>query len=139
MNREDLKNYIYNQKWIKGQMELYTEQMELAKGLKATVIDGMPKAQNKPNYKIEELIDKYNNIIDHLNKLQDKQNEIVKQLNQMESSEYRYILFNKYIKGNTIEEIAVELDKDYKYTCTLHGYALNEFDKLDKNFSKMEK
>ena len=31
-----------------------------------------------------------------------------------------------------IEEIAVDIGQDYKYTCTLHGYALNEFDKVCK-------
>lgn len=136
MTRDDLINYLNNQKWINAQIELYKEQLSMAEGLKSVVIDGMPKAHNKPNYILENLLDRYNEILTYLDKLQEKQNEIVLELGNMTNSTYRLILFYKYIKGMTLEAISVELDKDYKYICNLHGYALNEF---DKNFSKVEK
>ena len=58
MTREDLKKYRGNKLWIDSQMELYQEMKQRAEGLKAVVLDGMPKAKNKPNYAIENLIDK---------------------------------------------------------------------------------
>lgn len=132
MTREDLKNYINNKKWIKGQIENYIEQRTIAEGLRAVVIDGMPKAKNKPNYAVENLIDKYNEILEYLTQEQEKLNQIIKQLDKMENSTYKLILFYKYIKGLSLEEVAVEIERDWKYTCNLHGYALNEFDKVCK-------
>lgn len=133
MTREDLKNYYNTQKWIDEQKELYEEQRVKAEELKAIYIDGMPKPKNKTNYAIEELIDKYNEILEYMKEFQKKQNEIIKYLGKMKNSTYRLILFNKYIRGDSLEQIAIDLKKDYKYICNLHGYALNEFDKLKEN------
>ena len=132
MTREDLKNYYNTQKWIKEQKELYEEQRVRAEELKAVYIDGLPKAKNKPNYAIEELIDQFNKIIEDMNKLQQKQNEITQHLAKMENSTYRLILFYKYIKGKSLEEISTEMNYNYKHLCKLHGYALNDFDEHDK-------
>lgn len=131
MNREKLINYYETQKWIDDEIELYEEQRQKAEGIKAVVIDGMPKAHNKPNYAIENLIDKYNEILQHLYDLQEEQNKIVFYLEKMNNATYRRILFLKYIRGYSLEEVAVKIKKDYKYTCNLHGYALNEFDNLE--------
>lgn len=130
MTREDLKNYYNTQKWIEEQKELYEEQRVRAEELKAVYIDGLPKGKNKPNYAIEELIDQLNEIIEYMKEFQKRQNEIIKYLGRMKNSTYRLILFNKYIKGDSLEQISIDLNKDYKYICNLHGYALNEFDKL---------
>lgn len=130
MTREDLKNYYNTQKWIEEQKELYEEQRVRAEELKAVYIDGLPKAKNKPNYAIEELIDQFNEIIEYMKEFQKRQNEIIKYLGKMKNSTYRLILFNKYIKGDSLEQISIDLNKDYKYICNLHGYALNKFDKL---------
>lgn len=131
MAREDLINYLNTQKWINAEIELYKEQKSTVENIKAVVIDGLPKAHNKPNYAVENLIDKYNDILSYLNQLQEKQNAIVLQLSKMQNSTYRLILFYKYIKGMTLDAISVELDRGYKYICNLHGYALNEFDKIN--------
>jgi DNA-directed RNA polymerase specialized sigma24 family protein len=139
MTREDLKNYINNQKWIDEEKKIYKRQLEEVEDLKATVIDGLPKAHNKPNYMIENLLDKYNKILKYIDTLQDKQNEITKQLGKMNNSTYRLVLLYKYIEGLSIEEISVKMGKDYKYICNVHGYALNEFDNLEKILLNVEK
>ena len=132
MTREDLMNYLNNKKVINGMIEEYIEQKTKVEGIRAVVLDGMPKAQNKPSYAVEQLLDEYNKIIDYLKEQQNKQNEIVMQLEKMDNAMYKAILFYKYIKGRRLEEVSVELDRDYKYICNLHGYALNEFDKINQ-------
>ncbi len=131
MNREDLKNYIYSKKWIEKQIENYRTQKNLAESLTQN-LDGMPKAQNKTSYKIEELMDKYDDIIKILIKDQERQNEIILQLREVEQP-YRNILQNKYILGKTLEEIAVEIGYSYDRTCKMHGTALSKFDNIKKN------
>lgn len=58
MNREDLKNYKYNQIWIKRQLDKYQEQKTMVYSISQN-LDGMPKAKNKPNYGLENLMDQY--------------------------------------------------------------------------------
>ena len=129
MTRDDLKNYRYSQKWITEQIEKYKEQKSLAMSITQN-LDGMPKAQNKPNYRLEELMDKYDELLGLLIRDQEKQNQIVLQLREMEQP-YRNILHDKYILGKSLETIASEMPRAYENVCRMHGTALNMFDELD--------
>lgn len=130
MNREDLKNYRYNQKWVEEQISKYEEMKERVYNL-SQAIDGMPKAQNKPNYTLEDLMDKFNEILEMIYKSQEKQNEIIKQLSLLKPL-HRNILYLRYIEGKSLEEIATEINYSYNKTCTFNGNALDEFDELGK-------
>ena len=129
MNREDLKNYKYNQNWIKRQLEKYEEQKAIVYNISQN-LDGMPKAKNKPNYSLENLMDQYDKILEILEKDQEKQNEIILQIRRLEEP-YRTILTDKYILGMSLEEISVEVGYAYENVCRMHGTALNKFDNLE--------
>ena len=128
MKREDLKNYRYNKNWIKRQLENYEEQKTIVYNISQN-LDGMPKAKNKPNYGLENLMDQYNKILEILEKDQEKQNEIILQIRRLEEP-YKTILTDKYILGMSLEEISVEIGYAYENVCRMHGTALNKFDEL---------
>lgn len=130
MTREDLKKYRANKLWIDSQMELYQEMKQRAEGLKAVVLDGMPKAKNKPNYAIENLIDKYDYIIKILTEEQEKLNQITLQLKEVEEP-YRTILTKYYVQGKTLVRVADEMNYNYEYVKRMNGIALNKFDELN--------
>lgn len=130
MTREDLKKYRGNKLWIDSQMELYKEMKQRAEGLKAVVLDGMPKAKNKPNYAIENLIDKYDYIIKILTEEQEKLNQITLQLKEVEEP-YRTILTKYYVQGKTLVRVADEMNYNYEYVKRMNGIALNKFDELN--------
>ncbi len=129
MNREDLKKFRYNKIWIEEQMELYQEMKQRAEGLKTIVLDGMPKAHNKPSYMIENLIDQYNYIIEKLDEEQKTQNKILLQLKKVDEP-YRSVLTKYYIQGKKLSKVADEMNYEYEYTKHLNGIALNKFDKI---------
>lgn len=129
MNREDLKNYKYSQKWVKRQLERYEEQKTMVLNINK-IADGMPHAKNKPNYSLENLLDKYDEILEILKKDQEKQNKILMQIRKLEEP-YRTILTDKYILNMTLEETAVDIGYAYENTCRMHGVALNKFDNLE--------
>lgn len=131
MNREDLKNYKYNQNWIKRQLENYEEQKTIVYNITQS-LDGMPKAKNKPNYGLENLMDQYDKILKILEKDQERQNEILLQIRKIEEP-YRTILTDKYILGMSLEEISVEIGYAYENVCRMHGTALNKFDDLESH------
>lgn len=130
MTREDLKKYRANKLWIDSQMELYQEMKQRAEGLKAVVLDGMPKAKNKPNYAIENLIDKYDYIIKILTEEQEKLNQITLQLKEVEEP-YGTILTKYYVQGKTLVRVADEMNYNYEYVKRMNGIALNKFDELN--------
>ena len=131
MTREDLRTYKYSQKWINEQLNRYEEQRTMVTNI-TQKLDGMPKAQNKPSYALESLIDQYDQLIEILTKDQEKQNDILKQLRLVEEP-YRTILTEKYINGKSLEEISVIVHYSYDRTCKMHGTALIKFDELDKS------
>ena len=130
MTREDLINYKDNQKWVEEQLEDYNERMERVMKL-TQALSGMPKASGKPNYELEKLIDEFKETFELIKKEQEKQNKILKQLNELKPL-YKRILTKKYIEGKKLEQVAIEVNYNYYTTCRFNGYALNEFDKLDK-------
>lgn len=129
MNREDLKKYRYNKVWIEEQMELYQEMKQRAEGLKTAVLDGMPKARNKPNYSLEKLIDQYNYILEKLEEEQKTQNKILLQLKKVDEP-YRSVLTKYYVQGKKLVRVADEMNYEYEYVKHLNGIALNKFDKI---------
>lgn len=135
MTREDLKKYRGNKLWIEEQIELYTEMKQRAEGLKAVVLDGMPKAKNKPNYAIENLIDKYNFILDELVKDQEKLIEILMQLKRVDDP-FRKLLFKYYIKGKNFIKVADEMNYSYDRVKHVHKIALKKFDEADMSTPK---
>ena len=67
--------------------------------------------------------------------LKDKQKRILLQLKEVRQP-HRNILYKKYIRGKSFVKIADEMHYDFKYTTNLNGYALIEFDKLNKDMEK---
>lgn len=131
MNRQDLKDYKFLKARIDEKLNDYEEQF--ARVTKVTAnMDGLPKAKNKPNYTVEELIDSSNDLIKLLNKDIIKQKEIIEQLEQMNNEKYYTVLYMRYIESKPLEEVASRIGYSYNETCKFNGEALNEFDKLHK-------
>ena len=52
--------------------------------------------------------------------------EIAAAIEAVKNPVYRDVLRRKYIDGNTLEKIAVDLNYSYVHVCRLHGWALRE-------------
>lgn len=143
MNRQNLIDYLDEKEWINDRIKDIEERKELLNKLTTTYSDepkGTSAIQDRVAEDLVKLLDETAEYEKILEELKHKQIEVEKLLEKMENKRYRNILYKKYIRGLKIEEIAVDIEQDYKYTCTLHGYALNEFDKIcEKIFIKMEK
>lgn len=137
MNREDLKNYKYEKEWIKDRMQELEERKEIINKLIATYgpySGGSSEVNDRLAERLAKLMDKTNEYAEMLNESEKRLFKIIEMLDKMNHKLYRNILYKRYIIGIKMEEIAVSIEKDFKYTCTLHGYALNEFDKICENY-----
>jgi DNA repair ATPase RecN len=130
MTREELINYKDNKEWIDERLEDYNERIEGVTSL-TQAITGLPKAQGKPNYELEKVIDEFKEILEIIKTEQEKLNKVLEQLNKLKPL-YKRILTKRYIEGKKLEQVAMEVNYNYYTTCRFNGYALNEFDKLDE-------
>ena len=134
MNREDLKKYKYNQKWIEGRLEYIEEYRARLTKITNTLSDmpkGSKEVQDSIAEKLAELIDSIDEILEKILEENQKQKQILEQLDKVEQP-YRLILEKVYIQGKTLVTVASEMNYDYKHICYKNGIALNKFDELDK-------
>lgn len=133
MNREDLKDYKYNQEWIKGRLEYLEEYRSTIMKITSTLSD-MPKGSNIVPDKIAEkiaiMLDSIGDMLDKVNEYQVKQEEILKQLELVEQP-YRLILEKAYIQGKKLVTVASEMNYNYEYMKKMNGVALNKFDEFE--------
>lgn len=132
MNREDLKNYRYNQQWINGRIE-YIESYKSTINKLTSIISGIPKGsrqvQDTEAEKVVQLTDAVNELLDKILEENKKQKGILQQLDKVEQP-YKLILELVYIQGKTLVTVASEMGYTYRDITRKHGIALNKFDEL---------
>lgn len=130
MNRQDLKDYKYNQEWIKGRIN-YIEEYKSSIEKTTTILSDMPKGTSKVQDSIAEkiatLLDSIDEMYNRILKENEKQNKILEQLDKVEQP-YKLILEQVYIQGKSLVTVASELGYDYKHICKKNGIALRLFE-----------
>lgn len=132
MNREELKNYRYNQQWIEGRMEYIQQYKETINKLTATLSDmpmGSRTIQDNEAEKIVKLQEMIDKLLDKILEENLKQEKILEQLDRIDQP-YKLILEKEYIQGKTLVTVASEMNYNYEYMKRMNGIALNAFDKV---------
>ena len=63
----------------------------------------------------------------------EKRNHIINQIDKIENTDYYHILSMRYVGNNTYEEIAKNTNWSIRKVFSLHGKALQEFERLYGN------
>lgn len=133
MNREDLKNYKYNQIWIKDQTEYIETQKETINRLNSVLSD-MPKGSRQvydsEAENLTKLMDMFNELMQKIIEQKELQNKIVEQVNKIEFP-YRNILYKVYIQGKSLVTVASEMNYSYERMKHMNGIALLKFDESE--------
>ena len=134
MNREELRNYRYNQIWIKSRLE-YIESYKVSLTKTTAILSDMPKGsktvQDSMAEKLAKLMDNIDILLKRISEENEKQKQILEQLEKVEQP-YKLILEKVYIQGKTLVTVASEMGYDYKYMCKMHRIALEKFDNTTK-------
>lgn len=59
-----------------------------------------------------------------------EKHKIINQIQEVTKPNYINVLFKHYVEFKKFEEIAVEMSLSYQYVIEIHGYALQEFEKI---------
>ena len=129
--KKELKDYLYNLKYIQARQE---DTIEIRTRLESTTkrlgftLNG--KGPNLDNDALTNGIDRINEIEkDCDTKLQELllTKYIVENKIEQLQQPYKSILYIRYIRGRRMHELSEELGLEYKYTCRLHGDALRAY------------
>lgn len=129
--KEELQSYIHDLNLIEEKETEIEEYREKATSCTSQLSD-MPKGSSKIHDKVAEYaaiiadlqIEKYNYLIE----MEQKKKRIEDKIDKIKQP-YKNILYYKYIKGYNLTNIAAKLSYEYKWTCKLHGTALEEYRK----------
>lgn len=136
--KKELKEYIYNKRWIESRLMDIKERRSLLDKITNTLSD-MPKGSSVVYDKQAEvlagIIDMTNEFEKYLKEIDEKQLIIEKNIDMLEQP-YKNILYFKYIKGYNLTEVSNEIEEEYDYTRKLHGIALVKYSNI-KNLKKI--
>jgi len=134
--KRELKDYIYNKKWVEERIEDIKERKSLVNNITTTLSDmpkGSKKVEDKMAEALVEILDLTNELGIYLKELKEKQIQIESKIDKLEQP-YKNILYFRYIKGYNLTEVSNEIDEEYDYTRKLHGTALVKYMKAgEKN------
>lgn len=126
--KKELYSYLHSKKLEERKLEQIEEQK--AKLTKITsILSDMPKGttdHDKMSKNIAILLDL---ISEHIEIMADEELNLVtitKKIKQVEQP-YRNILELRFVKGMKVEEISVELDRDYRYTKKLIKKSIKKY------------
>lgn len=133
--KQELNAYLYNKELLKEKEQDLEELITKAEKVTTELSDmpkGTPIIQDKIGEYATKIVElknsKYRQLIDMYKSKEEIENKI-----DMLEQPYRNILYYKYIKGMNLTEVANKIGNEYKYTCILHGEALNNYKKINSH------
>ena len=91
------------------------------------------RIQNAPKNKLEEAAVQLYERLERINKtiarLSVEIDDRIESIESLPNEAQRNMLFKRYVEGKSFEEISIEMQYAYNYTCNLHGEALKELQK----------
>ena len=131
-SKQELKDYIYNKKWIEERIEDIKERRNLLDRITTTLSD-MPKGTSKimdiQAENLAKILDMTTDLEKYIKDLKEKQTKIEDKIDKIEQP-FRNILYFRYIKGYNLTEVSNEIEAEYDYTRKLHGIALIKYTNL---------
>lgn len=130
--KEELKAYIHNKKFVEERIETIEERKSMLEKI-TTTITNAPGAKSSVQDKIAEGIVNVMDLTIDLEKIisniKEKQVKIESKIDKLKQP-YRNILYMIYIKGNTLVDVANDMNYNYKYMCRMHINALKKYAQL---------
>ncbi len=80
--------------------------------------------------KIARLIDLENEIDRRIDRYDELKHKIIGQLHELNNTDQIKVLYKRYVLGENFEQIAVDLNFSIRNVYKIHGYALQEFQKI---------
>lgn len=107
-------------------------------GVTAIQYDGDPvQTSHSGSAPFEKSVEKLISLEEELDVLIDEfvttKNRIIGEIQSLSNLKYVELLFKRYVEYKSFGEISKEMHYEYYWTCKMHGYALQEFERTHKH------
>lgn len=142
MDSQEKKRWLSRYRSICRQIQSKLEEKARLRSLETKItptLSDMPKGggNNDKIAVMTERIDEIDRqISEELDRLARTRAEIEAAIQGVEGGAYREVLERRYIHGEKWEQIAIDMDYDYRWVLRLHGKALNNISIEDKEATK---
>ena len=134
MTKQYLQQYLWcvqEQRRLESRIAAVRDEME---GIRGVIVSDMPKGGGRDNEKLEKLIDLKQDLINEYHE-QIKQGHIVMTnietaLHRLSDVRFRTLLSLRYLDGHSWEYIAEYMKYNKRHIFKMHGWALQEFEKI---------
>lgn len=116
---------------------LYDMVTKITPTLKQDVVTG-GGSQDKIGDAVSKIVDLKNEINRQIDYYIDLKRESAELLNKVDNHLYYIILHKRYVLGESLEQIAAEMNYTYRWVCILHGRALQAFAEVFSGKSSSE-
>lgn len=126
--KKELYSYLHSKKLEERKLEQIEEQKTKLTKI-TSILSDMPKGttdHDKISKNIAILLDLISEHIKIMTEEEENLIRITKKINKVEQP-YRNILELRFVKGMKVEEVSVELDRDYRYTKKLIKKAIKKY------------
>jgi len=131
------KQYLRQVRRLDNTINAKIEQIETLRSMTTNITQSLNAdrvQETRSNDKIEKLIvkiiDLEREITDDIDALIDLKREVMHKIDAVQNDDYRLLLTLRYLNFKTWEQIAVEMNFTYQWTCELHKRALIQFEEL---------
>lgn len=128
LTKKELEDYRRNKSYLEKLKNHILTLFEQTQKITSTLTD-MPRGsgngvEDRMAENIAKMVDKENQFLEDIAKREERLLYIIGELDKIEEVKYRNILFDYYIEGYNLEEIAVEEGYSYRHTKRLYKQAL---------------
>lgn len=102
------------------------------------IISDMPSAHgnnDKMTDGVARMIDLKETLNNKIDESCAQERKAIDMINELIDPIFRTILYRLYILNESLEKVSVAINYSYYYTCRMHGYALNEIDRVKINMT----
>ena len=115
--RKELYSYLHSKKLEERKLE-QIEQTKCKLTKITSVLSDMPKGSSNDDKMAENIARLLGLVSEHIKIMEEEENNLIKITNKINMVEqpYKNILELRFVNGLKVEEISVELNKEYRYT-----------------------
>ena len=137
--KEYLKRIARTEANIRAKKERLLVMHEMAESVGSPVMSDMPRNPNHSASKLEDSVMKMmaleNEIRQEEEKLTADKTRALELIGEIWNPEYQTVLISRYFRNESWDDIASEMYYSQRWIYRLHGYALDELDKILKECS----
>ena len=132
--KEYLRGLSREEARIKAKKERLSIMQDLARSVSSPSFSDLPKGKGSEHPRLEETIVKMLSLEEEIKRdedeLTERKTEALDYIGKIKEPDYQTVLISRYFRNESWEEISLNMFYSLRWVYSLHGYALEELDRV---------